>query len=231
MTTRDVTEDHSHETLYIQPVPEVVPENPESRVQPVIADRHTLSRPITDSMVENTIVVSSYITGNQPKHSDTFNVSEVECRGEFSYWLGLHQQWDTDKTIINVEQDMEFSDDLVAELLDCEHPLCAFPYQVYPTQLGRYIYCATTTPPTTDGSVADPRWIEGPDDEWAIWSSVGFAKIAPAARVKPLDKLFWQWLEHSINRVVTSYAGLQWHIHWPEIRHHHDYNKIPDHLW
>ena len=190
-------------------------------------------------MRDDVIVTSSYLSGDEPFKSDRYYVQGIECpkeHGEFSYCYGLQDAWMTDKIIVNIEQDMERSDDLVDGLVNCPHPLCAYAYQVYPTALGRYIYCAVAERHRKGGP--DTSWLEV-GDEWAIWSSIGFCKIAPSARVKPLDRIFWQWLEHSVNRVVGTYknaggACLQWHIHWNEgtgIQHLHDYEKIPDHLW
>ena len=183
-------------------------------------------------MRDDVVITSSFLTGEEPVRSERFHVQGIECHnpGEFDYCHGLQEVWMTDKTMVNIEHDMEFSDDLVSGLVDCPEPLCAYAYQVYPTKLQRYIYCATTVKP--DGTVS---WMNK-GEEWALWSSIGFCKIDPIARVKPLDRLFWQWIEHSINRSVGKYmnaggAGLDWHIHWPEIQHHHDYNAIPDHLW
>jgi len=218
---------HASETLIIKSFPdEAPPDDAQPRTAPVVP-----SRPTYEITTAAPLVVSSFLPGDKPRESLFFPVMGVECAHELSYWHGLASAWSTDRVIVNVEQDMEFSDELIAELVDCEHPLCAYPYQVYPTMLGRYIYCATTTQPDLNGHPRDPRWLEGPDDQWAVWSSIGFCKIAPEARVKPLDAMFWQWLEHCVNRVVCQIAGLQWHIHWPEIRHAHDYEKIADHLW
>lgn len=190
-------------------------------------------------MRDDVVVTSSYLTGEEPIKSERYHVQGIECKraqGEFDYCTGLQRVWMTDKLLVNVEHDMEYSDELVDELIACPHPICAYAYQVFPTALGHYIYCATTVEIGNDNpALSNPHWIEE-GDEWAIWSSIGFCKIDATARVKPLDRLFWQWIEHSINRVVGTYknaggAGWSWHIHWPSIQHHHDYEKIPDHLW
>ncbi len=182
------------------------------------------------------MITSSYLTGEEPVRSERYRVQGIECKrehGEFDYCNGLQEEWMTDKTIVNVEHDMEFSDELVDALVDCPSPLCSYPYQVYPTALARYIYCATTRKLDEDGQ-EKIDWIDE-GEEWAYWSSIGFCKIAPEARKLPLDLIFWQWLEHTINRSVGEYmnvgAGLSWHIHWPAIKHEHDYKVIPDHLW
>ncbi len=218
------------------------------------------------SVRDGVIITSSYLTGEEPVRSDRYSVQGIECKrehGEFDYCDGLQSAWQTDKVLVNIEHDMETSDDLVDGLVRCPYPVCAYAYQVYPTALKRYIYCATSRKRwkagddgvlevdtlaydgTDRGFNYDPRikivgqeyisWLEE-GDEWAVWSSIGFCKIAPVARAKPLDRLFWQWIEHSINRSVGVFmraggAGYDWHIHWPAIEHHHDYGNIPDHLW
>ena len=209
--------------LLILPADRSPAEHPEPRARPVLPDRAPYPVTVRDGVV----VLSTYTPGGAPKTSGAWPVESVECGGELSYWAGFSRLWDSDQTIVNVERDMQFDDALVAELVDCPHPLCAYPYRVYPTAKGKFIYCGTATPPGGEG---DPVWLS-PGDEWAVWHSIGFCKITPQARVKPLDAMFWQWLEHSINRVVCRAAGLQWHVHWPEIRHYHDYEATPDHLW
>jgi hypothetical protein len=218
--------DHSAECLTINAVTDLPAENPEPRTPPFVAPRppYEISLPVRDDVV----VTSSFLPGEQPKASDLWPVLGIECKGELSYWHGLASVWPTDKIIVNVERDMEFSDELVAELAECREPLCTYPYKVYPSKLGRFIYCATAREPSHED--IDPHWIQPGDDE-AVWSSIGFCKIAPEARVKPLDAMFWKWLEHSVNRCVCQLGGFVWHIHWPEIRHEHDYSVTPDHLW
>ena len=200
---------------------------------------------MTATREADTVVVSSFLPGEEPFKSDVYAVLGVECVSEFSYWQGVSSVWQKGLTVVNVEHDMEFSDDLVAGLLDCPHDLCAYAYSVYPTALGRYIYCATRDRITDEefDQGKRPGWITGPADEWADWSSIGFCKIAPAAQTAPLDKMFWQWFEHCINRVTTATVQQgslairrRWHIHWPEVQHHHDYHglhgdPVPDHLW
>lgn len=184
--------------------------------------------------MDDPVIVSTYLTGEEPLKSDKYWVLPVECKGEFSYWAGFSSVWQQGRTIVNIEHDMQFSDELVTGLLDCPYHLCAYAYQVFPTQLGRYIYCATR-------DIDKPNWIDE-GEKWAGWSSIGFCKVDPECQHRALPKQFWQWFEHSINHVVcdtrTEYIGgdvvntrTRWHIHWPEVQHMHDYEKIPDHLW
>ena len=229
-------------------------------------------------MRDGVIVTSSYLTGEEPVRSDRYEVQGIECHtehGEFDYCDGLQKAWITNKVLVNIEHDMEHSDALIDGLVNCPYPVCAYAYQVYPTALGRYIYCATsrkvwkeedeadyrmghegTNPSDLSGVNAFDRelgvrkvgdeyisWLDE-GDQWAVWSSIGFCKIAPVARTKPLDRLFWMYIEHSVNRSVGKYmnaggANYDWHIHWNEgkgIQHHHDYlgekgAPVPDHLW
>jgi hypothetical protein len=189
---------------------------------------------------EDVVITSSYLEGNEPFRSERYHVQGIECKrehGEFNYCHGLQEVWwPAEKTIINIEQDMECSDELIDGLLSCPHPLCAYAYLVYPTQLHRYIYCATSRQVDHNNPAKSNVYWLNKGEEWAVWSSIGFCKIDPIARVKPLDRLYWQWLEHSVNRIVGTYqhaggAGFEWHIHWPEVEHYHDYKRIPDHLW
>lgn len=177
------------------------------------------------------VIVSSHLPGEGPVHSERYRVLGVECAGDFSYWAGLNQAWCGPGPVVNVEHDMGYSDELVAELLECPRPACAFAYQVFPTALQRFIYCATTTTTgeATRANGIPCRWIEEGED-MAVWSSIGFCKVAQPVRIKPLDKMFWQWLEHCVNRVI-AFADVTWHIHWPAVVHNHDYTTTPDHLW
>ena len=171
--------------------------------------------------------------GETPLSSGIARVSPVVCEHDFSYWAGLNEAWCSDETIINVEHDMIYSDELAQDLLDCPEPACMYPYKVFPTALQRYIYCATTDAPgdMKGDHPSDLRWVEGPADTWAAWASIGFAKLAPEVRIQPLDRMWWSWLEHCVNRVLDA-SGNHWHLHWsPEDLHLHDYEKIPDHLW
>jgi hypothetical protein len=213
--------------LLILPADREAPENPEPRSAPVVADRPAYQ--ITLPVSADVIVLAAHLPDRPVHTSDLFKVLDLEVGDDLRYSNGLASLWGTNKTIVNVEQDMQFSDELVAELVECPEPLCAYPYQVYPTAKGKFIYCGTTDAPEPGDK--DPRWLKGPDDTRSVWHSIGFCKITPQARVKPIDRMFWKWLEHAVNRVVCREAGLTWHVHWPEIRHYHNYLETPDHLW
>lgn len=159
------------------------------------------------------ILLSSHLPGEQPVSSEQYEVTPIECVAITDYWQGVASYWESDETIVNVEHDMEYSDRLVAELLDCPEPLCSHAYRVF---LARYV-----------------RW------EWAAWdaglqyistgqevseqASIGFCKITSAARVAPLTRSTWKLLEVDLNKAVRG----PWHIHWPAIKHLHDYKPDP----
>lgn len=175
-----------------------------------------------------TVIAASHLPGEEPHRSENFQVRPIECKDEYSYWQGLRDLWQTTGTLLNVEHDMEFSDELVQGLLDCPHPLCSYAYRVWMVGLTQWVYC-----PTRGG-----HWI-GQGDEWADTASLGFCKIAASARERVPIRMPWKFLEHSICNAVGTVTLLEsipdgyhrpvwdetrWHIHWPEIGHFHDYD-------
>lgn len=133
---------------------------------------------------------------------------------DFDYWRGMEELWGTDATLVNVEHDMEFSDHLVAELLDCPHPLCSYAYQCH-------------IPRTFWAHYLDGRGMSGTNvpegAEWAAWSAIGFCKIAPEIRTRPLAQNRWIAVESSVNTSLRK----PWHLHWPAIAHYHPNAETP----
>ena len=134
----------------------------------------------------------------------------------YSYWESFTRLWsDPDVgAIINVEHDMEYSDDLARELEACPEPLCTHAYRMY---LPR-VYWAHGYAPD------DARRLTGEGIQWAVqgaercdWSAIGFCKIAPEARTAPLARTEWPGVETSVNNAITG----TWHIHWPGVAHYH----------
>lgn len=141
---------------------------------------------------------------------------DVVCDGPFDYWAGLESVWDSDRTLVNVERDVEFSDLLVAELLSCPWPLCSYPYRVLPSGWPGFLY-----------SAAFRDWV-AQDVAFASFSAIGFAKITPHARVgTTLERKTWDKLETGLHEAVALERRF-WHLHWPEISHFHDYPAEPD---
>lgn len=124
------------------------------------------------------------------------------------YWRGLSALWDSPDTIVNVEWDMEFSPALVDALLACPHPLCTHAYQMH---IPRTYYAHSARRDGMDGF-----WL-GKGVEWAAYSAIGFCKIAPQARVRPLARDVWRGVEMQVNAATDG----PFHVHWPAIRHYH----------
>ena len=190
---------------------------------PVLADSFGVagSNPATG----NVVVIAARMAGDEPHRSDQYDVrTPVLAAGDaYAYWRELSRLWRHPVTLVNVEHDMEFSDDLVRDLVECPHPLCTHAYRVWINNIREWIYCPTR----------DQRWITH-GVEWAHTSSLGFCKIAPEARTRSLKRLPWKFLEHGVCDAVTGcsaavvgdapLAAPQWHVHWPEIEHFHPYD-------
>lgn len=162
-------------------------------------------------------IYAARLPGEPPWRHSHYEVRTRICSDLFDYSDGLRWLWDGASTIVNVEHDMEFSDDLVQQLLDCEHPLCAHAYKMY---LPRVYYAHGWLPRETGprSRAQSIRWIDQ-GEEWVDYSALGFVKITPEARHYPLaENVPWQALEQEVNAAV---AGTHWHIHWPEIEHYH----------
>lgn len=159
------------------------------------------------------VVVASHLPGEEPFTSERFEVWPVECVGDFDYSHALGEAWATDRTVVNVEHDVEVSDALIQALLDCPEPLCA---QTYP------LYAASGTHGTADGSVYG--YVETEPGPWvtegtlfADWAAPGFIKITAAARVNPFPEKHWLAVEAATNYFKQG----RWHLHWPPVAHHH----------
>jgi hypothetical protein len=150
-----------------------------------------------------------------PPLESAYSVHDVVCDDLWGYWAGLDSVWSDDRTLINIEHDMETSDELVQELLSCPHDLCAYPYRVRPFGWPGGTWSASY------GSL----WVsEG--NPWAMFTSIGFCKIAPGVRAgTTLDRMPWNKVETSVHTAVAQCRRI-WHLHWPAITHYHDYGEI-----
>lgn len=170
------------------------------------------------------IIYAARLAGEGRLLSGHRYVHHPRIRDEWDYWRGLAVLWDGPRTVVNVEHDMEFSDALVADLLDCPHPLCTHAYRMYlPTEhYAHNVSLSGWHPPIDNISQYTARgicWI-GPEDEWADFSAIGFCKIAPEARASSLRRDAWMGVELSVNAAVNC----RWHVHWPEVAHYHTTN-------
>lgn len=151
--------------------------------------------------------------GDPPLVSAAYPVADVVCEdAHFGYWAGLEALWSSDYDLVNIEHDMEYSDLLVAELLSCPHPLCAYPYKVQPFGW----------PGMTWGASYGSSWVT-PENPYASFSPIGFCKISAEARGgSKLERAIWTKVEGSVHKAIVRNRRL-WHLHWPGIDHHHDY--------
>lgn len=170
------------------------------------------------------VVVASHLKGAKHFRSKKFRVVSLPCVDDLDYWGGLAALWEGDLTIVNVEHDMECSDELIQQLLDCPHPLCTHAYML---RSPVYHYCHRNGPQPPAGGYED-WWIkEG--EEWATYGGIGFCKITSQARVRPLEPREWPTLDIVLTRAVegpevvppTVQHGRRWHVHWPAVHHEH----------
>lgn len=139
----------------------------------------------------------------------------ISCEGDYDYWRGLGALWDSGETIINIEHDMECSDDLISGLLTCPHPLCTYAYKLYwPSTHQAVPHYAQAV--GEKAHIGGGSWVST-GAEWADYTGIGFCKVEPAVRVRPLQREHWALLDMK----VTAATGGRWHIHWPEIEHYH----------
>ena len=158
------------------------------------------------------VVVCSHLPGEGHFLSERFRVLPVLCVDGLDYWRGLASVWDSDETIVNVEHDMEVTDEHVETLLACPHSLCSWAYESHwiSTGLPRDVISAGTFGPN------GRQYLDG-GEEWAEWSAIGLVKIARDARIGPLTEAPWNRLELSVETAVAR----PWHMHWPPVPHHH----------
>jgi hypothetical protein len=157
------------------------------------------------------LVLASHLPGAGHFRSERFDVVGISCSDPLDYWRGVEAHWESDETLIVVEHDMQVSDDLIQGLLDCD---CAFGTWAYwlgiPSGGPHWAHRTGRQPPC--GGV----WIEE-GEEWADFGGIGFCKIAPEARVRPLPESTWQFVDIAVFASVQQ----QVHVHWPATAHHH----------
>lgn len=160
------------------------------------------------------VVVATYLPGETPFTSNLWRVLPVECVSVFDYARGLATVWGSDLTVVNVEHDIEVTDDIIARLVDCPEPLCA---QTYPLYRASGAHGTEIGPVFPYVDVEPGPWVtEGA--EWADWAAPGFIKATAAARTGLFpDEKHWMGVEQATNFYVTG----RWHLHWPPVEHYH----------
>ena len=134
--------------------------------------------------------------------------------GPLDYSRLFRSAWGKGDAVVNVEHDMEYSDDLVDELLSCDHELCAYPYIVYPRRHHSFVYGAQWRGDYVEEGQA-----------FATFSAIGFAKYEATVQ-DPLPEVTWNQVEMAIHDRVVHGKRL-WHLHWPAVQHFHDYTQEP----
>lgn len=155
------------------------------------------------------LVIASHLPGEGHFHSERFEVIGWECVGDFGYWEGLAAVWESDRPLVLVEHDIDVSDEHIAALLECPHPLCSWAYRCHWISGGLMFDLFAV------GSRRGSHFHGG--EEWADWSAIGLVKLTAEARTGPLRREPWGRVELAVEAAVMR----PWHVHWPEVQHHH----------
>lgn len=141
------------------------------------------------------------------------------CADDFDYWRLLASAWDSDATLVNVEHDVEATDEHIAALLDCPNPLCSWAYRCnwISTGLEGGVIAAGMGARVADSFTPPNAYYLQGGEEWAAWSAIGLVKISPEARTGPLRREPWSRLELAVHDAVAG----PWCVHWPEVPHWH----------
>ena len=123
------------------------------------------------------IVLASHLPGEGHFESIRFTVRPVECADRFDYWRALATLWDQPVTIINVEHDVEATDEHIAALLACPSALCRWQVPLH--------WASTGQPGMSFGGI-------------------GLVKLAANVRVRPLRREPWQRVELAVADAVTG---------------------------
>ena len=78
-----------------------------------------------------TLVLASHLPGEGYFRSERYQVRPLLCEGDRDYWRGLVLHWDHPGTLINVEHDVEVTDEHIDALLACDEPLCSWVYPLH----------------------------------------------------------------------------------------------------
>jgi hypothetical protein len=150
------------------------------------------------------VILASHLTGARHFTSTRHMVVPVPCRESLDYYNGVLPWWSTSRTICIVEHDMQVDDDLIQQLLDCPEPFCSWSYWLGLPSGGPHWAHRTGLKPPCGGV-----WIET-GDEWADFGGIGFCKIEPSARVRPLEETDWTGVDCAVSRATDCRV----HVHW-----------------
>lgn len=163
------------------------------------------------------VVIASHLPDEGHFRSGRFTVDAACCTDPLDYWRAFARHWDRPETIVNVEHDIEATDGHVEALVACTRPLCAWAYRCHWRSTGLpHDVIAAGTGARDREQQPDPGYLQG-GEEWAAWAAIGLVKITRPVRVGVLRAEPWQSLELAVHDAVTG----PWHMHWPEVPHHH----------
>lgn len=162
------------------------------------------------------MILHTRLPGEPPLVSELFEVTSVECRDPFDYWAALNAVWGTDEQIAIVEHDMECNDGLLHRLVTHPRPLVTYAYTLHWASTHRPAAFAQRRGDFPAGN----RYLGmpiGTGDAGADFSGLGFCKIEASARVRPLRRTSWQFLDTAVDAAIDG----RWRVLWPEVEHHH----------
>lgn len=143
-----------------------------------------------------------------------YEVNSRHCAHDSSYWYSLCMYWEH-QTIINIEQDIVPTPEMVEQLMECDHAACAFYYRIPPDNHLSVFH--------RDGDKM--IYENGPVPEFVEGSSIGLAKIDVGLQhLIPLwdydyTKYKWWYLDTWLSEQMAEH-GIQWHIHGEVIHNH-----------
>jgi len=147
---------------------------------------------------------------------EDYNIESVRLDGsdDYAYWKALKELWGLADLLL-IQQDIVFTEEQLNEILECEHPDCAFAYRLYPI---------TTALPDEVWSVGENRLPERirlftieEKPEFCSFASLGFIKLSKDTQRKvELDApVTWRFIDlETIGKVKDAKI----HVHY-EVEH------------
>lgn len=162
------------------------------------------------------MILLSHIPGEQPFSSEQHNITYVECVDDLDYSRAVQRGWALDEPLVIIEHDMEVSDELITRLLEHPAPLATYAYILHWVSTHRPAAFAQRAGsfPAARKYLGTPI---GEGEQWCDFTGIGFCKIAPEARSRPLQESSWQHVDMAVNAAVDA----RWQVLWPEVEHFH----------
>lgn len=172
-------------------------------------------------------VYAAYKPPLMPFYSDEFDVYSLQIRSDADYAIGMATMYENGEQFVNIEHDMQVSDDRIYELFECPLPFCTWAYRIHRSWIvdlsqGKLDEETLSYPNSfyAQHNVLDGRVIPIQNQEVtsALCSGIGFCKITPDGREFPI--VHWTAVEQPVQELCQNVAKA-WHIHWPEVEHWH----------